>query len=740
MEGLKSTNAQKLLIMQKTKFFKKIIFSFFLLTLSINVNSQCGCDALNCATEVPNVTLFNIYYGDMITMNAPPLPSKWLGGTGGANATYFWSTINVKSNDDPNSTSKTGFINSNFAMSYTINPLEYLQGVVLPTYGYFVCSTLSKPLLPPGSSSQCNYGRSFKVVFNAVPPPILNTSSDITICQGNTLQLSAFAQVGTIQWHTGSSSGPIIGTGNSITVSPNTNTTYYVNANNGNVLSHAGNSRYVNQCNSTSISVNVLVNQIPSSPIASNSGITCTGNALSLSATTITGATYNWTGPNGYTSSLQNPIVSDNATVQMAGNYTVTATVNGCSNTPATTNVIINQATINSNTTVCEGSTLALEASNISGASYYWTGPNGFSSISQNPTISPNATTNMAGVYSVYTTANNCTSPIPATINIVVTPKPSTPIPSNNGPVCVGNNLSLSVPSIAGATYQWTGPNSFISTIQNPNVSTSASTLMGGVYNVVTTIDGCSSNAGSTTIQINKITSTNNGPVCSGTTLSLGATAITGATYSWTGPNGFTSSQQNPIVSANSTSAMAGVYSVTSTVNGCTSPSSVTIASINPSPVTPVVTQIANTLNSSLAIGNQWYGQNGKIIGAVNQNYTPSGSGSYYVINTASGCSSTSSVFNYSVLANDEFTLSNDLKIYPNPTNSKINIDFGSQFNFIGSQVKVSNILGQEFYNSRINKQKTEISLSSVATKGLYFISIVNSEGKVIANKKIILN
>jgi hypothetical protein len=220
----------------------------------------------------------------------------------------------------------------------------------------------------------------------------------------------------------------------------------------------------------------------------------------------------------------------------------------------------------------------------------------------------------------------------------------------------------------------------------------------------------------------------------------LGVTAITGATYSWTGPNGFTSSQQNPIVSANSTSAMAGVYSVTSTVNGCTSPSSVTIASINPSPVTPVVTQIANTLNSSLAIGNQWYGQNGKIIGAVNQNYTPTGSGNYYVINTASGCSSTSSVFNYSVLANDEFILSNDLKIYPNPTNSKINIDFGSQFNFIGSQVKVSNILGQEFYNSRINKQKTEIYLSSVATKGLYFISIVNSEGKVIANKKIILN
>lgn len=561
----------------------------------------------------------------------------------------------------------------------------------------------------------------YSISLNVYPQsgiPKISTNVSTNLCQGDSVVLTA-SNGNSYLWSNGA-------TTQNITVNQAGNYSVKVTNSYG--------------CSQTSAVTSVTTTPKPSSPIASNSGITCVGNALSLSASTIAGATYSWTGPNGFTSSLQNPLVSDNATLQMAGTYTVTASVNGCSNTPATTNVIINQATINSNSSVCEGSALSLSASNISGASYFWTGPNGFSSTSQNPTISTNATTNMAGVYSVYTIANGYTSPIPGTIDIVVTPKPAAPIPSNSGPVCVGNNLSLSVPSIAGATYQWTGPNSFTSTIQNPNVSTSASALMGGVYNVVTTIDGCSSNAGSTTVQINKITSTNNGPVCSGTTLSLGATAITGATYSWTGPNGFTSTQQNPIVSANSTSAMAGVYSVTSTVNGCTSPSSVTIASINPSPVTPVVTQIANTLNSSLAIGNQWYSQNGKIIGAVNQNYTPTGSGNYYVINTASGCSSTSTFFNYNVLANDKFILSNDLKIYPNPTKSKINIDFGSQFNFIGSQVKLSNILGQEFYNSRINKQKTEIYLSSFATKGLYFISIVNSEGKVIANKKIILN
>ncbi len=263
---------------------------------------------------------------------------------------------------------------------------------------------------------------------------------------------------------------------------------------------------------------------------------------------------------------------------------------------------------------------------------------------------------------------------------------------------------------------------------------------MGGIYNLTTTINGCSSNAGSTNVEINKITSINNGPVCSGTTLSLGATSITGARYSWTGPNGFTSTQQNPIVNISSTSAMAGVYSVTSSVNGCTSPSSVTIVSINTSPATPIITLNTNTLHSNSALGNQWYNQNGIINGAVNQNYTPTESGDYYVIITQNGCSSTSSIFNYNFLANDEFVLSDNIKIFPNPTNSKINIDFGNQFKLIGSQIKITNLLGQEIFESKINQQIIEISLSSMATKGLYFVRIVNSENKVIATNKIILN
>src|SRR6476661_4239650 len=57
--------------------------------------------------------------------------------------------------------------------------------------------------------------------------------------------------------------------------------------------------------------------------------------------------------------------------------------------------------------------------------------------------------------------------------------------------------------------------------------------------------------------------------VCAGGTIMLNGTAPTGYTYSWTGPNNFTSTQQNPTIS-NATTAAAGTYTMTVTpANGC---------------------------------------------------------------------------------------------------------------------------------------------------------------------------
>lgn len=61
----------------------------------------------------------------------------------------------------------------------------------------------------------------------------------------------------------------------------------------------------------------------------------------------------------------------------------------------------------------------------------------------------------------------------------------------------------------------------------------------------------------------------NNGPVCTGTSLTLSSTTVGGASYSWTGPNSFSSSSQNP--SLTYLSAYLGVYTLNVTQAGCIS-------------------------------------------------------------------------------------------------------------------------------------------------------------------------
>ncbi|HEX8547165.1 MAG TPA: LamG-like jellyroll fold domain-containing protein, partial [Cytophagaceae bacterium] len=61
----------------------------------------------------------------------------------------------------------------------------------------------------------------------------------------------------------------------------------------------------------------------------------------------------------------------------------------------------------------------------------------------------------------------------------------------------------------------------------------------------------------------------NDGPGCSGTTINFAAPTLSGATYSWTGPNSFSSTSQNPAIT-NISSANNGIYTLTTTQSGCT--------------------------------------------------------------------------------------------------------------------------------------------------------------------------
>jgi hypothetical protein len=91
-------------------------------------------------------------------------------------------------------------------------------------------------------------------------------------------------------------------------------------------------------------------------------------------------------------------------------------------------------------------------------------------------------------------------------------------------------------------------------------------------------------------------TATNSGAACPGSTVTLAATGPAGATYAWTGPNNYTSSQQNPVL-ANIPAEMAGVYTVRVSVatGACPGTASTTVA-LNPAPPVPVLTTTATSL------------------------------------------------------------------------------------------------------------------------------------------------
>src|SRR5690606_29904705 len=72
--------------------------------------------------------------------------------------------------------------------------------------------------------------------------------------------------------------------------------------------------------------------------------------------------------------------------------------------------------------------------------------------------------------------------------------------------------------------------------------------------------------------------------ICEGSSSSFTAVTVPGASYSWTGPGGFTAFNEStgPIT-------VGGVYTLTVSLNGCTSTCTRTLT-VNPRPATPTPT------------------------------------------------------------------------------------------------------------------------------------------------------
>ena len=191
-----------------------------------------------------------------------------------------------------------------------------------------------------------------------------------------------------------------------------------------------------------------------------------------------------------------------------------------------------------------------------------------------------------------------------------------------------GGNITITVPGAAAVgTYNGT------LTVKN-----STTGCVSGNYAITVTVS-----AGPTTV------AGNGGPYCPGATIQLYATGGSGDSYSWTGPNSFSSAAQNPTVSSAS-AAKAGIYHVTRTIAGCgTSPDATTTVAVNSTPATPSPGNdgpicAGGTLHLSAnttADSYNWTGPNGLTLTAQNPSITTAttaATGTYNLTVTVNGC------------------------------------------------------------------------------------------------------
>ena len=88
--------------------------------------------------------------------------------------------------------------------------------------------------------------------------------------------------------------------------------------------------------------INITLKEIPDVPTASSDAIICETKELNLFATTVPNVTYNWVGPNGFSSSVQNPTI-ENISSLNNGIYTVNVVLNECPSETASVEIFVNQ-------------------------------------------------------------------------------------------------------------------------------------------------------------------------------------------------------------------------------------------------------------------------------------------------------------------------------------------------------------------------------------------------------------
>jgi large repetitive protein len=584
-----------------------------------------------------------------------------------------------------NQTGNTGAgVNASFVLSQILaNNSGPTPTVVLVPCSPAIDNGTSAAYTPPVASAtdqrgiiRNNFGIAFDIGALEYSGPI---TSDVSRCGPGLVTLNAFGGTAYL-WYDAPVGGILLGFGASFTTSINANNTIYL-------------ADFFNGCESTPrIPVNITIFPLASQPsITAQGPVTfCDGGSVVLSSSSDpTYVSFDWDPGTGTNQTLN---------VSAAGSYTVTATdVNGCSATSTPVLVTVNPIpvpviTASGSLNLCAGSTFILSSSFTTG--------NVWSTGETNDSIVVNTS---GSYFTVVTDLNGCSGQS-NTIVVNSVPLPQTPIITANGPTtfCLGGSVTLSSNSVLGNVWGPNGETSQSITVSSPGtyyvtvtdlnncVSDTAfitvvvdslpvvtispagpinicqgatqvltSSLTGGnvwsdnstgntltVSNAgtyfVTFTDGNGCSSVSNSVVVNTVTPPQaptisaNGPLtfCDGNSVSLTSSIANDILWS-TGET-----TQTIVVTA------SGSYTVSVTLNGCSTSSQPTTVTVTPGPQAAIITPSGPTtfcdgssvtLTSDITSGIVWS------TGAITPSIVVSTSGSYTVsVADGAGCTTES--------------------------------------------------------------------------------------------------
>ncbi len=280
-------------------------------------------------------------------------------------------------------------------------------------------------------------------------------------------------------------------------------------------------------------------------PNISTNAPVCSDSTIHLSVDSFANATFHWIGPNGFTSSLQNPSIS-NASAADSGLYVLNVTANGCSATDTVLVAVIPSKTSTQNLTICSDSVIVFGGQTL----------------------------DSSGTYVHHFTASDGCDSI-ATLHLTLSYPPDTLTLTMDRLGCIGQQMNVQLSgNTQNLTYLWSFDNGTIASGSGPGPYHISWPGTGTKHIQVTTSNPCGTLSYSDSLSIKpsplaKITNVSKSQICGGDTISLTAYTAQGYIYKWQPQSSFlnTSSPQTTAIIL----AAGNVTLTVSDTTGCTS-------------------------------------------------------------------------------------------------------------------------------------------------------------------------